>query len=247
MGSDETAMGGARAAFGPTLWTVVLTAKDPSSPHRRQALETLIEAYWKPLYSFIRRRGYDPESSKDLTQGFFTDLIEKNFLQYVNRGKGRFRTFLLTAFQHYAADESDRATALKRGGGSVRLSLDFEQAEAEGLFGGDLKETPDRVYLREWGLRVLAQAVEALRAEYESEKRTEEFESLKPLLTDADPAGPSYAELARRLRISESDVRNRIHRARVRLREAVLAVIRATTDGEADAREELRDLFSAFS
>src|SRR5262245_34014388 len=76
MTSEETAVGG---RFRTTLWTVVLAAKDPASPQRREALETLIRTYWKPLYSFIRRRGNDPESSQDITQGFFTALLEKNF------------------------------------------------------------------------------------------------------------------------------------------------------------------------
>jgi RNA polymerase sigma-70 factor (ECF subfamily) len=106
---DDTAIGGAKRSFQSTLWTVVLAAKDPSSPDRREALQQLIETYWKPVYLFIRRRGNDREASKDLAQGFFTALLERQFLQYVQRDRGKFRTFLLTALEHFMADEHDRA------------------------------------------------------------------------------------------------------------------------------------------
>ncbi|HEV3029765.1 MAG TPA: sigma-70 family RNA polymerase sigma factor, partial [Planctomycetota bacterium] len=131
MPDDDTGIGGARRAFQSTLWTVVLAAKDLSAPDRRQALQTLIQTYWKPVYLFIRRRGNDREVSKDLAQGFFTALLERNFLQYVQRDRGKFRTFLLTALEHFMADERDRAQALKRGGGRASLSLDFASAETE--------------------------------------------------------------------------------------------------------------------
>src|SRR5688572_21197095 len=241
MTSEETAVGG---RFRTTLWTVVLTAKDPGSPQRREALETLIRTYWKPLYSFIRRRGNDPESSKDITQGFFTALLEKNFLQDVDPDKGKFRTFLLAAFRHYSADQFDRASAQKRGGS--RLQLDFEQAEAEGMVARGSSESPDQLFLREWALQVLAQAIQALKSEYEEAGRADEFDAIRLNLSYGASGAPSYGELAGRLGLSENDVRNRVHRARSRLRESILGVLRSCSESERDAQDELRDLFSAF-
>ncbi len=202
----------------------MLAAKDPLSPHRKAALQTLVETYWKPLYYFVRRRGNDREFSKDITQGFFAAIIERNFLQYVDRGRGKFRTFLLTAIQHYMADEFDRASAQKRGGGGHVLSMDFEQAEAEGLLDRASEEGPDQVYRREWALRVLAQAMHSLREEYKAANRLNEFETLKLHLNYGVSSGPRYTDLAKRLGLSESDIRNRIHRARIHLREAILGV-----------------------
>ena len=241
MASDDTGAGGPQ--FRTTLWTVILAAKDSSSVQRREALETLIHRYWKPLYTFIRRRGHDSESSKDITQGFFTALIEKNFLEYVDQGKGKFRTFLLAAFQHYAADQFDRRSALKRGGGNRVLSMDFELAESEGLLETNGSETTEQIFLREWALQVLAQAMSALKAEYASEGRSAEFDALHGHL---GPPAANYSDLARRLDISESDVRNRLHRARIRFRDAILGVIRSYSATEEDAQDELRDLFTAF-
>lgn len=244
MASEEAAQ--TQPTFRTTLWTVILTARDLASPHRREALETLIQAYWKPLYTFIRRRGSDPEASRDLTQGFFTALIEKNFLQNVDREKGRFRTFLLAAFRHYMSDDYDRRTAVKRGGGVHPLRLDFEQAESEGILHPSSKETTDRIFLREWAIQVLAQAMRSLEEEYRTGGRSEEFLAIRQHLGDGPSAKSSYSDLARRLGLSESDIRNRMHRARGRLRGAILGVIRSYSAGEEDAQEELRDLFSAF-
>lgn len=238
----DTEIGGMQRAFQSTLWTCVLRAKDPSAPDRRAALERLIQAYWKPAYSFLRRKGYDAEISKDFTQGFFAAFLERDFLKYVERGRGKFRTFLLTALEHFVADEHDRAKAQKRGGGRAGFSLDFVQAERE-IGGSD--ETPDKIFRRQWALLVLERALGALRATYEAEGRKDEFEVLRLHLGIG--GAPSYADVAKRLGLSESDVRNRLHRVRGMYREKILEEVRAYTENEAEAQEEIRDLFSALS
>jgi RNA polymerase sigma-70 factor (ECF subfamily) len=243
---NDTSIGGANRAFQSTLWTVVLTAKDPAAPDRRQALQQLIETYWKPVYLFIRRRGNDREASKDLAQGFFTALLERNFLQYVARDRGRFRTFLLTALTHFLSDEHDRAQALKRGGGRPVFSLDFASAERELAGDPPAPGSPDRDFRRDWALKVMAQALHAVQTEFAASGRTEEFEALRLHLSFSAKEAPSYASVARTLGLSETDVRNRIHRIRSRFRDAILEVIRSYSESEEDAREELRDLMSAF-
>jgi RNA polymerase sigma-70 factor (ECF subfamily) len=242
---DDTAMGGPRKGFQSTLWTVVLTAKDPTSAERREALQQLIETYWKPVYLFIRRRGNDSEAAKDLAQGFFTALLERNFLQYVERGRGKFRTFLLTALEHFMADEHDRARAMKRGGGRQVLSVDF--AAAESALRAPASEPPDRMFRRDWALRVMAQALEALRADFAGRGRGDEFSALRLHLTEGTKGAPSGAELAKSLGVSEGEARKRVFRARADYREAILRVIRDYTESEEDAREELADLLGAFS
>jgi RNA polymerase sigma factor (sigma-70 family) len=242
---DDTAIGGTKRGFQSTLWSVVLAAKDPGSVDRRDALQRLISTYWKPVYLFIRRRGNDVEVSKDLAQGFFTALLERNFLQYVQRDRGKFRTFLLTALEHFMADEYDRAQALKRGGGRDVVSIDYAAAEAAMKAPGS--EPPDRLFRRDWALRVLSQALEALRADFIARGKGEEFAALRVHLTEGTKGAPSGAELAESLGISEAEVRKRIHRARADYKEAILRVIRDYTETEDDAREELRDLLGAFS
>ena len=237
----------ARASeFQPTFWTVVLRARDAEAPDRREALERLIQSYWKPVYALVRRR-HDLESAKDLTQAFFTAFLERDFLQYVDRERGRFRTFLRVALEHFLSDESDRAKALKRGGGRAPLSLDFMKAETQFKLEPASPETPERAFQKGWAIEVIKRALEKLRAEFENSDRSAEFEGLSFYLSAGGATAPTYQELADRLNVSESVVTNRIHQVRRRYRELILDEIRAYTASEEDAREELSDLFSAFS
>jgi RNA polymerase sigma factor (sigma-70 family) len=243
----ETEIGGEGQDFRSTLWTLVLRAKDPDSPGRREALEALIRAYWKPVYFFVRRKGNDAEAAKDLVQGFFAALLEKNYLQYVDRGRGKFRTFLLTAFDHFIADEWDRVRAQKRGGGRVPMPLDFDSADTEFSREPSVTDPPDRRLRRDWALKVMSRALQVLRDEFAAAGRREEFEALQLHLSYGAQAPSTYATIAAGLGISESDVRNRIHRTRARYKQAILEVIRSYTETDEEAKEELRDLLSAFA
>lgn len=242
----ETELGAGGPSFASTLWTRVLEAKDPSSPDRRGALEDLIRTYWKPLYFFVRRRGKDVETAKDLTQGFFTAFLERDFLRYVERGRGKFRTFLLTAFEHYLADEARRAKARKRGGGKAALPLDFAAVESEYAREAPAAAGPEDLYARRWALGVTGRALQALRREFEAKGRGREFEALQRFFAIGGRA-PTGAELAAWLGVSEADAKVRLHRARRKYRQAIYREIRASTAGEDEAREELRELFSALS
>ena len=119
----------ATSQFLTTSWTLVRAAAGHPTADSRLALATLCQAYWHPVYAFIRRKGYDPDQSKDLSQEFFKLLLEKNYLLDANRDRGRFRSFLLTAVKHFLANDWDRANAVKRGGGKIAVSIDVMQAE----------------------------------------------------------------------------------------------------------------------
>lgn len=241
MSASEPAVG-----FRPTLWTVVLRAKEASAPERREALERLFQTYWKPIYFQIRRT-HDAEAAQDLTQGFFTAFLEKDFLKTVEREKGKFRTFLCVALKHYMADENDRARALKRGGGRAPLSLDFARAETEISRVPAAKDDPDRVFQKQWALEVIKRALQALRAEFQAAGRLAEFEAISLYLSAGGKQAPSHADLALKLGITETDVNNRVHRLRQRYREHILEEVRAYSENEDEAQQELRDLFSAFA
>ena len=234
------------AGFRPTLWTVVLRAKDPAAPDRRDALERLFQTYWKPIY-FLIRRTHDAEAAQDIAQGFFTTFLEKDYLKSVEREKGKFRTFLCVALRHYLADEYDRASAQKRGGGRSPLSLDFARAETEISRVPASKDDPDKGFQRQWALEVIKRALQALRAEFQASDRLAEFEAISLYLSAGGKDAPSHADLAKRLSISESDVNNRVHRLRQRYRELILEEVRSYSESEEDAQQEVRDLFSAFA
>lgn len=235
MSFEETRLGGGSAAFQPTLWTLVLRAKDPTSSDRRAALDELLRRYWKPVYFFIRRKEPNVETATDLTQAFFCEFLERDFLASVDRGRGKFRTFLLTTLAHFLANERERERAQKRGGGKPVLSLDFVEAETE--VGSLPSASPESLFERQWALLVLDRAIRGLRTE-------PRFDVLSAHLSGG-PA-PSYADTAARLGTSVPAVKDTLHRLRLRLREKVRDEIRAYVDGESQVEEEILALFRAF-
>src|SRR5580700_988124 len=130
--------------FPTTLWTVVLHAGRDEPGQVRAALAQLCQAYWYPLYSFVRRRGYSPHDAEDSTQAFLAQLLEKRGLGRIDPEQGRFRTFLLASLKNFLANDWDRAQALKRGGGQTILSLDQHRAESRYQLEPSHDLTPDR-------------------------------------------------------------------------------------------------------
>src|SRR5437868_8435622 len=142
----ETPGTGEGSVFATTHWSVVLAAGDPASPQATAALETLCRAYWYPLYAYVRRSGHSPQDAEDLTQEFFSRLLEKNSFAQAARERGRFRSFLLTSLNNFLTNEYHRSARLKRGGGQVTISLDG--AEAEDRYLGEPMDTatPEVLY-----------------------------------------------------------------------------------------------------
>jgi DNA-directed RNA polymerase specialized sigma24 family protein len=152
--------------FQTTSWSLVLAAAGQPSTEAHAALAKLCQTYWHPVYSFIRRRGYEPDQAQDLAQGFFMVLLEKNYVGDADRQRGRFRSFLLTSVKHFLANERDRAHALKRGGRQTPVSIDL--MEAEGRYAPATVEltTPENLFERRWALSLLEQVMAKLRAEF---------------------------------------------------------------------------------
>src|SRR6266446_3110743 len=148
--------------FQTTHWSVVLLAGGVDSSEATAALGKLCQAYWYPLYTFIRRSGHGPEESKDLTQEFFARLLEKNYLQGIEPEKGKFRSFLLVALKRFLANEWDRANRLKRGGGREIVSLDAEETENRYLTEPADGMSPEKIFERRWAMTLLDQVMAAL-------------------------------------------------------------------------------------
>ncbi len=144
-----------KSSFDRTRWSVVLAAGDGTDTEAHAALSTLCKQYWYPLYAFVRRQGRNAADAQDLTQGFFLKLLEKDYLGRVDRSKGRFRTFLLTALRRFMAGEWDAVHASKRGGGQVIISIDDQEAESR--YQRELCHdiTPEKLYDRHWALALL--------------------------------------------------------------------------------------------
>jgi RNA polymerase sigma factor (sigma-70 family) len=229
----------AQTDFLPTRWTlVVAAAAHPAEPdtRARQALAELAQAYWYPLYAYIRRQGYLPADSEDLTQEFFAEFIEKRFLTSVNPAKGRFRAFLLACVNHFLSHQREKARAQKRGGGRL-LSLDAAEARyaREGAAADTLP--PERLYERRWALAVLERVLARLEADYRQGGQGELFAALKPTLTEA--AAPHHAELARRLGMTVAAVKTAGHRLRRRYRDHLREEIAQTVATPEEVSDEI--------
>ena len=241
----------AQSAEGPSLfvtthWSVVLAARDKSSPDSAVALEALCRAYWYPLYAFVRRQGQPACDAQDLTQEFFARLLAKDYLAAAAQEKGRFRTFLRVALKRFLANEWDRARRLKRGGGHPSLSLDTETGEERYQSERGDGLPPDRLYERRWAMALLEQTLGRLRAEHTAAGKTEEFERLKGVLM-ADRGTIDYGTLAAALGLSEGAARVAVHRLRKRFRELFRAAVADTVSGPEEVDDELRYLVGVLS
>jgi DNA-directed RNA polymerase specialized sigma24 family protein len=215
------------AQFSTTRWSVVLLAGRTRSPETTAALEKLCRAYWPPIYCFARRKGWNDADAQDLTQQFFAHLLARNDFSGVDPRKGKFRTFLLTAFTHFLANEYDRTRALKRGGGFTILSLDALPLEETGELAPAGNVSPDTQYDLRWAKTILATALKHLSEEMVTNAKPGWFAQLKPFLT-INAAPGDYAAVAGRLDVAEVSVPVLVHRLRQRYRELVRAEVAQT-------------------
>ncbi len=235
----------AAARFATTHWSVVAAAGRCSSPQAREALATLCRTYWYPLYVFIRRQGFSPDESQDLTQEFFARLLEKHFLAHVDQEKGRFRSFLLTACKHFLSNARDRVRAKKRGGGRERISIDVDDAESRYRLEPADDLTPERLFERRWVLTLLDQVLVMLRNELVHAGKEGQFDYLKVFLT-GDKNQTSYREAAEKLGVTEGAAKVAAHRLRKRYRELLREEIAKTLNEGDSIEDEIRELFAAL-
>jgi RNA polymerase sigma-70 factor (ECF subfamily) len=233
-----------RDYFNTTQWTQVLNAGRNDSC-ARDALEQLCRIYWYPLYAFARRRGQSPQDAEDSTQGFFARLLKLNSLADVRREKGKFRSFLLASFNHYLADEWDRARAQKRGCDRL-IPLDFTSAEARLSREPADSLTPEESFERKWAMTLLEAVVQRIQHEYEKADKGALFMAPRFSIVHEESKVP-YAELSARLNLREPALRVAVHRLRQRYRELLRAEIARTVTTEAEVDEEIRHLFGVLS
>ena len=229
---------GAGGRFATTRWSLVLAAGERGGTEAEEALAHLCAQYWYPVFAFVRRQGVPRDDAQDVTQGFFARLIEKGDLADADRSRGRFRSFLLTACQHYLSNERDHARAQKRGGGRAPVPIDV--AAAEGRYERALsdEETPERLFDRQWCLTLLAAVLDGLSDEYAAAGKARVFGRLKGFLTGDEGAG-THAEAARDLAMTPAAVKVAVHRLRARYREGLQRRVAETVASPRDVADEI--------
>jgi DNA-directed RNA polymerase specialized sigma24 family protein len=233
--------------FATTHWSVVLRAAGQhGTPASAEALEQLCRSYWYPLYAFVRRQGRSPEDAQDLTQDFFAHLLSHGFPCGARPERGKFRSFLLVALQHFLVDQHRHADAAKRGGGQRMISLDVNRAEER--FGEEPHgaSTPEKLYERAWAMTLLERARLRLGNEYGAAGKRGLYERLKafPLAGKSDQ---SFEQAAAELGMSVGALKAAVHRMRSRYRELVREEVGHTVADPSELQAEARYLIAVIS
>jgi RNA polymerase sigma-70 factor (ECF subfamily) len=231
--------------FPTTHWSRLAEALDLAAPGARDALAALCQAYWYPLYLFIRRQGYAADEASDMVQEYFARLLGGHVLEAADRSKGRLRTFLIADCTRFLSHQRARARAQKRGGNRPIVSIDAAEADERYARepGHDL--TPERLYQRAWALTLLEAVLARLRAEYERGGRGAVFQRLKEVLSDGPDSVP-YAVIAAELGMTEGAVQVGVHRLRRRYGALLREEIANTVADPAEVEDEIRELFAAL-
>jgi len=231
--------------FLTTHWSVIVSAKGGAPNESEKALEALCQAYWWPLYAYVRRRGYAHHDAQDLTQELFSRLLSKDFLNGIDRSKGRFRSFLLAAMEHLIAKEWRRANAQKRGGGRALASIDGAANETQYLQLPANQATPAQLYDQQWVITLQQLALERLKDEYAARGRQAQYEATFHLLT-GDRGSQTYADLAPRLEMTEAALKMAVMRMRARWLELLKEEVAKTVNAPEEVEDELRAILAAW-
>ena len=247
---------GDRGGEGPrefitTRWSLILSASNASEEQKtRDALAELCRTYWRPVFSFVCRRGYSTEDAQDLTQDFFVTILEQNWLQHADRNRGRFRSLLLKSLQNFLVNAAEKAHAHKRGGGAEFISWDDWMAEAQLQLSIPIQALdsvpPERIFDLTWATTVVEHAFQRLREECESRGKLWLFQALSSHLTD-ERDELSYANLSADLGVAETIVKKQLHKMRERYRALLRAEVSRTVGNPADVDDEIRYLCAALA
>ena len=232
--------------FATTHWSMIVSSREKDSHVRRDSLGELCTLYWYPLFAFLRRKGHGPDESADYVQGFFAELIDKDFLKAVSPEKGRFRWFLMSAVKRHVADEVEKQNAQKRGGDRAFLSLNVEDAEQRYQMEPVDGWSAEKLFDRRWALTVLQQALDRLREQHEKKGKLELYLDLQPTLSGVPMTGDQYAEIAEKFRMSESAVKVSALRMREKYREMIRQIVAQTVVETDRVSDELDELLSAL-
>lgn len=235
-----------RGDFPHTRWSLVIDAREGDPATRAKALSELCIQYWYPLYAYVRRQGANQQDAEDLTQGFFTRLLENKSIHLFCESKGRLRAYLLGAIKNYLSNERTKAHAQKRGGGKKLISLDHTLAEERYLAEPSTPESPETLYQLRWALDLLNTAFSNLEAEYQHAGKRPLYLALKSSI-GGDQPGVTHSQIALELGITEGNARVALHRLRKRYRRVLEELIADTVASPAEIDDEIDALHRIFN
>jgi RNA polymerase sigma factor (sigma-70 family) len=244
--------GGEPREFVTTRWSLILSAATLGKEEQqaRDALAEICRTYWRPIFSFVCRRGYSKEDAQDLTQDFFVVILEQNWLQHADSKRGRFRSLLLRSLQNFLINAAEKTHARKRGGDLEFVSWDNWAAEEPNQLSVPAHALdslpPERVFDLSWATTVVERALQHLREECESKGKLWLFRALSCHLTE-ERDEVSYSNLSAELGVAEAVVKKQMHKMRQRYRCLLRAEVSRTVENPADVDDEIRYLCAALA
>ncbi|MFT7630529.1 MAG: RNA polymerase sigma factor (sigma-70 family) [Mariniblastus sp.] len=232
--------------FETTHWSLIVSSRLEDTDVRQASLSELCEAYWYPLFAYLRRKGHGPEESADYVQGFFVELIDKDFLESVSPEKGRFRWFMMSAIKRFVSNLLEKKHALKRGGGVNRFSVDINDAERKYQLEPVDGWSAEKLFDRQWALAVLKQALDELETEQTSRGKLELYKALQPTLSGIPMTMEQYAEIGEQFSIPSGAVKVAALRLRQKYRDSIREIVAQTLTDSQNVGEELNELLSAL-
>lgn len=231
--------------FPATRLSVVQRTRSSDEEIRRVALAAIIDAYWKPVYKYLRVKwSLQPDEASDLTQEFFATTLEKDVVGKYDPAKARFRTYLRMCVDGFASNARKADRRLKRGGGVTLVPLDFETAEGEMASHEPAVDADvDEMFYREWVRALLGRAVADLQQHAADSGRTVMFDVFKRYdLLDERETRPTYAEIARDLQLTAATVTNHLAAMRRQFRTIILERLRELTSSDEEWEAEAAKL-----
>ncbi len=226
------------------------SSRNEDTDIRNHSLGELYQSYWYPLFVYLRRKGHSASDASDYVQGFFVELIDKDFLAAVAPEKGRFRWFLMSAVQRYVNKQTARQFAQKRGGGKQTFSLDIDLAEQRYQREPVDGWTAEKLFDRRWALEVLAKALAVLRQRHVDAGKADLYDALQPTLTGEPLTSQQCETIGAGLNMTPVAVKVAAHRLKEKYRRALVDIVSETMadPGQAaDVDNELEALLQALA
>ena len=247
---DRTSMGGSKERFQTTCWTEILNAKTLDETRRREAVNELIKKYWKPVYCYLRRKGCSNESAKDMTQGFFHEVVlGRELIQQADQAKGRFRTFLLTALDRYATDVYHKETAAKRSPKGKMMPL--ETSDLTNLLEAQQELRPEQIFHYAWASEILNQVLSSVKKDCCDAGREAYWQVFRakvvaPIMDNVQ--APTLKELCAKYKIEdEAKASNMIAYVKDRFRSAMRRHLRQFVQSDSEVEDEFNEIFRILS
>jgi RNA polymerase sigma-70 factor (ECF subfamily) len=246
----QTTMGGNHGAFLTTEWTVIDHIRSGDQSSSAVLMNDLLKKYWKPVYCYLRRKGFDNERAKDLTQGFFHEIVlKRSLIEHADKSRGRFRTFLLTALQQYIAEAHRKQHFRKAKPKGFLLSLD--ELKATQLPEAPAEFSPEDSFHYAWAAQLLDQLLEEVEAKCRVDDKTIHWKVfhdkvLRPIMEGTD--APSMEEICRKYDIeSPGKASNMIVTVNRRFRASLIRHIRRSVVRDCEVDEEFQELVEIFA